>query len=101
MNSPRDWKSLVVRQARETGAGALPVHAIDELAAHLEDIYLGARAEGRSEADAVRAAEQALAESPLSLVPRSRTRTPASRPWSAPEQGGGRLTGTFDSHCVR
>jgi predicted permease len=93
MNSARDWKSLVVRHARETSAGDLPVHAIDELAAHLEDIYLGARAEGSTEADARHAAELALAESPLSMVPRSRTRAPESRPWSAPEQAGGRLTG--------
>ena len=53
MNSPRDWKSLVVRHARETGAPDLPVHTIDELAAHLEDIYLGARSEGRPDAEAL------------------------------------------------
>jgi predicted permease len=93
VNSPRDWKSLVVRHARETGAADLPVHTIDELAAHLEDIYLGARAEGRPDADARRAAEQALAESPLSMVPKSRTRAPESRPWFAPEPPGRHMTG--------
>ena len=92
MNSRRDWKSLVVRHARETGAGDLPVHTIDELAAHLEDIYLGARAEGRPDADARSAAEQALAESALSIVPKSRTRAPESRPWSQ-EPAGRHLMG--------
>jgi len=93
MTPPRDWKSLVVRHARETGAPDLPVHTIDELAAHLEDIYLGARAAGCPDAGARRAAEQALAESPLSMVPKSRTRTPESRPWAVAEPGGGRLMG--------
>lgn len=92
MNPPRDWKTLVIRHARETGAGDLPVHTLDELAAHLEDIYLGARADGRSDAEALRAGERALAESEMTMVPTSRTRAPESRPWSAPEQGG-RLMG--------
>lgn len=93
MHSPRDWKSLVARHARETGAGDLPVHTVEELAAHLEDIYLGARADGCSEADARRAAEQALAESALSIVPKSRTRSPESRPWAAAEPAGGHWMG--------
>ncbi len=74
-----DWNSLVIRHARATGAPDLPLHAVDELATHLEDIYLEALKAGRSEADAARAAEQALADSPLSQVPRSRTRIPESR----------------------
>ena len=74
-----DWKSLVIRHARATGAPDLPVHAIDELAAHLEDIYLESLSAGRTEAEARRAGEQALADSPLSQVPRSRTRIPESR----------------------
>ena len=74
-----DWKSLVIRHARATGAPYLPVHAIDELAAHLEDIYLESLNAGRTEAEAQRAGEQALADSPLSQVPRSRTRIPESR----------------------
>lgn len=35
---------MVRDHARKSGAPDLPVHAIEELAAHLEDIYLDARA---------------------------------------------------------
>ncbi len=91
--TPRDWKSLILEHARATNAGDLPLHALDELAAHLEDIYQAARVEGRADADARRAAEAALTESPLSAVVRSRTRTPASRPWNVPEPAGGRFLG--------
>src|SRR4051812_44148269 len=73
-----DWKVLVAAQARRTGAPRLAQHAIDELAAHLEDIYLEARRAGRTEAAAIEAAEAALAESSLAIVPASRTRTPAA-----------------------
>jgi putative ABC transport system permease protein len=83
-NKP-DFRALVTRQARATGAGDLPVHTVDELAAHLEDIYLAARTDGRSEGEALAAAEQALAESALATVPTSRTRVPESRPWATPE----------------
>jgi putative ABC transport system permease protein len=87
-----DWKALVVRHARETGVSDLPLHTIDELAAHLEDIYTEARQAGRSDAEALQLAKQALAESSLSQVPRSRTRAPESRPWAVAEQAG-HLTG--------
>src|SRR5688500_5602389 len=87
-----DWKALVVRHARETGVSDLPVHTLDELAAHLEDIYADARQAGRTDAEALRAAKTALAESSLSIVPKSRTRAPESRPWAVAEPGG-RLTG--------
>ena len=60
----------MLAHARATGAADLPQHTIDELAAHLEDIYLEALRPGRSEADAYRAATAALAESPLAIVPR-------------------------------
>lgn len=86
-----DWKGLVVRHARETGAGSLPQHAIDELAAHLEDLYAEARADGREDVDAYRAAEAALIESGAALrtVPRPRTRQIESRPHTEPPSGGG------------
>src|SRR5262249_20714650 len=87
-----DFRALVARHARATGAPNLALHTVDELAAHLEEIYLAARADGRSEAEALAAAEHALAESPLAAVPRSRVRAPESRPWSTPEPGG-RLMG--------
>lgn len=76
----RDWKAIVVRHAKATGAPDLPQQTVDELAAHLEDIYSEAVATGRSDADAYRAAESALAESALSTVPRPHTRQPESRP---------------------
>ena len=56
MNHARDWKALVARHAGATGARHLPQHTIDELAAHLEDIYTEALQAGRSEAEAYRAA---------------------------------------------
>ena len=74
MSSRPDWKARVLAHARNTGAPDLAQHTLDELAAHLEDIYLEARRAGRPEAEAMRVAEGALAESPLGTVPVSRTR---------------------------
>jgi putative ABC transport system permease protein len=69
MSSPTlDWTALVRQHARATGARELPVHTIQELAAHLEDIYLEALRSGRSEDEAVAAARAALAESGLSAL---------------------------------
>jgi putative ABC transport system permease protein len=86
-----DWKALVTRHARATGAEALPRHTIDELAGHLEDIHAEALAAGRSDRDAYRAAEAALIESGTDLrsVPRPRTRLPESRPQHDVPAGGG------------
>ena len=89
MNSPRDWKALVIDHARATGAPDLPQHTIDELAAHLEDIYLDAVKGGRSKEEATRAAQSALAESSLKVVPRSRTRGPEARPINEVPGGSG------------
>src|SRR5262245_12359683 len=76
--APRhDWKALVAAHAARTGAPALAQHAIDELAAHLEDIYLDARRQGRSDADARHAADAAI-------VRPSRTRLPEARPHVSP-----------------
>ncbi len=87
MESRPDWKALVAAHARQTGAPALAQHAIDELAAHLEDIYLEARRAG-TDGDARRAAEAALAEAPLAIVPASRTRGPEARPHVSPPGRG-------------
>ena len=84
----RDWKSLVREHAGRTGAPALPQHTIDELAAHLEDIYTEARRAGAADAAAFKAAEAALAESPLRIVPASRTRVPEARPHVSPPGRG-------------
>jgi putative ABC transport system permease protein len=88
MDDRHDWKALVRAHARRTGAENLAAHAVDELAAHLEDIYLDARGGGRSDADAMRAVEAALVESPLALVPSPRTRAPEARPHISPPGRG-------------
>jgi predicted permease len=88
MDATHDWKAIVRAHARQTGAPALAGHAIDELAAHLEDLYADARREGGSDADAMRVVEAALAESPLTLVPASRTRLPDARPHVSPPGRG-------------
>ncbi len=78
-----DWKALI-----RAHAPALPPHAVDELAAHLEDIYLDARRTGGDDATAMRAVQTALVESPLAAVTPPRTRTPEVRPHAAsPERG--------------
>jgi predicted permease len=91
MNAGHDWKRLVRDYARQTGAPNLPLHAIDELAAHLEDMYLEARRAGRSDEEAHRAAVAALAESPLAQVQTPRSRLPEARPLISP--GGRGWTG--------
>jgi putative ABC transport system permease protein len=86
--STHDWKAMVRAHARRTGAPELAAHAVDELAAHIEDIYLDARRDGRNDADAMRAVHVALAESPLALVPSPRTRPPEARPHVSPPGRG-------------
>jgi len=88
-----DWKALVSRHAAETGAGNLSLQIVDELAAHLEDLYLDAIAAGLPERDAFGRAEAALRESALSIVPQPRTRTPMARPWAAPSEPARGLIG--------
>jgi putative ABC transport system permease protein len=97
MEQQHDWRAIVRAHARRTGAHDLPPHAIDELAAHLEDLYAESRRNGSSDIDAMRAIEAALAESPLSHVAPSRTRLPESRPHVTPPEGGwsGGLSGVI------
>ena len=73
-----DWRALVAQRARETGAPGLPLQTIAELAAHIEDIYLDALTNGRTERDAYALAMAALDESPLSIVRTPRHRAPDS-----------------------
>ena len=80
MTSSHDWKALVLDHARRTAGDDLPRHTVDELAAHLDDIYADAIAQGKSDADAYDLARAALVESGLAGVPRPRTRLPESRP---------------------
>ena len=83
MTPTHDWMAMVREHARSTGADRLPLTAMQEIAAHLEDLYLDARRRGRSDADALATARAALAESALSTLPPSRTRAPESRAGSA------------------
>lgn len=82
MNTQPDWKRMVIEHTRATGADRIPLGTIDEIAAHLEDIYADALNAGRSEAEAYRAAEAALAESAAALpaVAPPRERGHAARP---------------------
>ena len=88
----RSWRTEVIRHARATGAAGLPAHTVDELAAHLEEIYLDAIRAGQSEAEAERLAAAKLHESPLGAVPVVRARAPESRPINEPSSARG-LTG--------
>jgi putative ABC transport system permease protein len=92
MTPAHDWRALVTRHARATGAPDLPRHTVDELAAHLEDIYTDAIDKGRGEAQALEAARGALLESALATMTRPRTRAPESRPVNDVSSGSG-LTG--------
>lgn len=65
------WRSAVLREARHTGVD-LSSHAVDELATHLEDLYLGALEAGASPAEAHSRAMAALTASgvwPLRQTP--------------------------------
>src|SRR4029453_10998770 len=92
MTPSHDWKALVRQQARATGAADLPQHTVDELAAHLEDLYIEAVDKGQRREEAFQIARAALAESALGTVPRPRTRGPELRPANELPTGGG-LTG--------
>jgi predicted permease len=75
-----DWRQIVRQQAAATGADDLPLHALDELAVHLDDIYRAARKQGASGADARERALAALRESHLVDIvgPSRRLRDPVS-----------------------
>lgn len=77
--APPRWPEIVRRHAEATGAARVPLHVIDELSAHLEDLYQAARARGASETEATERALAALRESPIDalLGPRTRARHPA------------------------
>ena len=94
--SSHNWQALVSARARETGARHLQVQTIAELAAHLEDIYLDALANGRTETEAFGAARAALDESSLSIVTAPRRRPADARAWaSEPAQRGRALQGLW------
>ncbi len=79
MTSPRpepDWTSLVSRHAQSARI-ELSAQTIDELATHLEDIYLAAKADGADEPTARRHAQRALETS--GLLPLRHERRPDPR----------------------
>jgi putative ABC transport system permease protein len=76
-----DWTSVVAAHARLAGVD-LSHQTIDELAAHLEDLYLAARGEGMNDNQARQQAIEALESSglmPLRIEPRPNPRATQSR----------------------
>jgi len=76
--TPSGWRRLVVRHAESTGVDLSP-QTVDELAAHLEDIYLSACADGQPDSAARQQAQGALETSgllPLRREPRPDLRRP-------------------------
>jgi putative ABC transport system permease protein len=69
------WASLVTRHAQTAGVDLSP-QTIDELATHLEDLYLAARARGVDDALARHEAQQALETSGLLPLRRERRKEP-------------------------
>jgi predicted permease len=89
-----NWIDIVRSHAEKRGQHSLPSTTIAELAAHLEDLYAAARAEGASDAEARRRAMEALDESPLELLARRAAKRPDSRPGAvAPEPAASFWTG--------
>jgi putative ABC transport system permease protein len=75
-SSDPDWAAIVSSHARGTGVDLTP-QTIDELAAHLEDVYLAARRDGAGDDEARLKARQALDAS--GLLPLRRDPRPAPR----------------------
>ena len=87
MNPQTDWTGIVREHARASGAD-LSNRAVEELATHLEEIYLGATVAGRSHAEAMRLAGQALDEAPLTGLP-----SPPADTRGGADHDGSRWTG--------
>jgi len=75
-----NWREVVWRHAIATGATRIPLHAVDELAAHLDDMYRTARADGVPHDEAYVRAVAVLDASRLSdlIGPASRRHDPVS-----------------------
>ena len=71
----RDWRGDVRRRAVRAGV-ELPQSTLEELAQHLEDLELAARADGASEAEARASASRFLEESSLDVLRRHASRDP-------------------------
>jgi hypothetical protein len=70
-----DWTSVVARYARTANAALSPA-MLDELAAHLEDVYLGEIETGASPRDAHHTAMAALEQADLASLNQPKIRTP-------------------------
>src|SRR5687768_1356532 len=80
-SSDRVWTAVVARYARTAGISLSP-QTIDELAAHLEDLYLAARERGADDYTARQEATQELESSgllPLRTEPRPDSRAAHAR----------------------
>jgi putative ABC transport system permease protein len=80
-SSGPDWAAEVLRHARAAGVELSP-QTVDELSAHLEDLYLAARSDGADDAAARVEARRALDRSglqPLRDEPRPNPRAPYAR----------------------
>ena len=99
-----NWKEAVRAHAQKTGNPPLADSTIAELAAHLEDLYAAARAEGAGEAEATRRALDALDESSLAELSRRARRRPDSRPGAVAAEPASRfwtgIAGEF-RHALR
>jgi putative ABC transport system permease protein len=73
VNTRQDWQQHVQQRAISAGVH-LPEATIDELALHLEDLYIAARAEGLAHDAAMDRAIAALDESGFSVLQRHATR---------------------------
>src|SRR5262249_14168775 len=95
-----DWPEIVARHARSAGAPELPERAVEELAAHLDEIHRAALRQGASEEDARQRALAALREAPLAGLEPSRrpSRRLPSLPVLSPWQALGAAFRQFRSH---
>jgi putative ABC transport system permease protein len=70
-----DWRRLVRHRGREQGV-ELPLATIDELATHLDDLFVSAREDGASEDEAKARVLRALDESALAPLEKHASRDP-------------------------
>jgi putative ABC transport system permease protein len=90
MASTIDWRREIVARTRASGV-TLPEATIEELAEHLDEIYVAALRDGAEDADARNRARAALEESAFDVLRArpARAVSPASSPFAAPPPRGG------------
>jgi putative ABC transport system permease protein len=101
-----DWRAALVRHATQAGVD-LPAAMVDEMALHLDDLYVAALAEGRSEHEAQARANAALAQSAMSILrdraERNTRRERARQPIPPPSATRGRSLDVLNAirHALR